>query len=59
MAAMKITLQYIVYFALLLAPNFLFCQKEFKSNLLNFNPPLPIDFVNNSVTKDNVLYVAT
>ena len=56
---MKITLQHIIYFWLLISSNFLFCQKEFKSNLLNFNSALPSDFVNNSVKKDNILYVAT
>ena len=50
---------YFVVFAFLFAPKIVVAQKEFKTNLLNFNSGLPSDFVNYTVKKDNKLYLGT
>ena len=56
---MKKNLLYFLFTCLLFMPKIVLAQKEFKTNLLNFNSGLPSDFVQNIIKKDNKLYVAT
>ena len=56
---MKKCLQYLLLAWMLFTPIIGLAQKEFKSNLLNFNSGLPSDYVQNSIKKDNKLYIST
>ena len=56
---MKKNLLYFLFVCLIFTTKIVLAQKEFKTNLLNFNSGLPSDFVNNISKKDNKLYLAT
>ena len=56
---MKKNILYFLLACLLFTPKIGLAQKQFKTNLLNFNSGLPSDYVQNIVKKDNKLYIST